>query len=1072
MGLYKKLRTYGLPAYIALPSYVIIFVVILLMLSLITISIFLSTNYGKSSITHKLEKEIYDATGYFTKIDDISFFPMLSVRAKNILLTDGKTNTIKVNNFSLKLKPLAYKAYLKAKNIIIPANKTKDDNNTGEDIELSLDSDIKWLSGQNLVIFSVDNYISKGASYINNGNLRTTGEYLLNNNILRINSSKFINARIIANNKANIDFNTDKLLATSKIDVNNLEKINDKLSGKININSEIEGSLTSQTIKSKITSKNVIYDKTPIHDFSAIINAKNENEILDGTLNVTNNQNAEIKLVYKVAGNTTSLNDIQVRHGKNSAYGKLTINTDNMLTSGKLTIDMPELKLLSDYLKTPLSGKVNATARLNNDGKKQKADILIKAANIVAGEYGNYRLSSANSAIKFNDVLSYDPDIITLEVNDTSYDDTSIKKASFKLINNKGNWKINSDISGKDRYDFSLNTTANVNTDFKNNKFYGKINSLTASYADAKIIGKEDIIFNILKDKSSVLIPYLIVGKGIAKADIKLDDNSTNATISGKNIYPKDFNPAISPLFAESPINFIITVTDKNNNPEINANINAEKLLISKNSPKSTIKINLKTLSDKTNLKAIISDGSAINSNVALNIPTTFSLTPPKLSVDENKPLNGDAKFTLDTYGISKFLLPPEHILSGKIQGKIAISGTSLKPSLKGNIKLTDGSYNNIPLGINLIDMNSEIVANRQNLAINKFTASDKEKNTINLTGSVNSIFSDKLNYKMDILSDSFTLFNNPDFYAKIAANLKMSGDSSSGKITGKLDNKSIKINLPERFTENPARLNITKTIPTYESTDNTANKHDSVTPSPFNLVMDIIFNADNQVFVRGWGLDTELKGNLKISGDATSPDVKGKLSTVRGRYEEFGKKFSIKKAELVFDGEIPPSPYLNIVTSNKESGVEINPIISGEVSKPELRVESIPPMPQDEALSMLLFGKTPGKITPFQAAQLADSIRKLSGKGGGGFNPVDKARDILGLDDIKFNAGEDDLSSSSIGVGKYIDDNIYLELEQDIQGTGNKAKIEVELTPNISVESGTSSTQDSEVGINWKYDY
>ena len=90
-----------------------------------------------------------------------------------------------------------------------------------------------------------------------------------------------------------------------------------------------------------------------------------------------------------------------------------------------------------------------------------------------------------------------------------------------------------------------------------------------------------------------------------------------------------------------------------------------------------------------------------------------------------------------------------------------------------------------------------------------------------------------------------------------------------------------------------------------------------------------VIITTD-KVFIRGWGVDTRLNGNLKISGDNNLPIVKGILNTVRGRYQEFGKILTIRKGELIFDGPLSPSPFLNIIGVYVNRGTEIRLILSG----------------------------------------------------------------------------------------------------------------------------------------------
>jgi translocation and assembly module TamB len=216
--------------------------------------------------------------------------------------------------------------------------------------------------------------------------------------------------------------------------------------------------------------------------------------------------------------------------------------------------------------------------------------------------------------------------------------------------------------------------------------------------------------------------------------------------------------------------------------------------------------------------------------------------------------------------------------------------------------------------------------------------------------------------------------------------------------------------------------------------------------------------------------VNTLLTGDLKVTNEVANPNIFGKLKSVRGRYQEFGKSLTVRDGVLSFDGPLDPSPFLNIVGFTVVDGVEIRLILAGSIFKPDIKIESTPYLTQENALSLLLFGKNPDKISEVQALSLADGVRRISGHGGG-FDPLGLGRKILGVDDINFEDNED-TATKSVRVGKYLTDKVYLEVEQGDQVSGTKTRIEVEITPKISIEANTGNRGNSAVGINWRFDY
>lgn len=239
----------------------------------------------------------------------------------------------------------------------------------------------------------------------------------------------------------------------------------------------------------------------------------------------------------------------------------------------------------------------------------------------------------------------------------------------------------------------------------------------------------------------------------------------------------------------------------------------------------------------------------------------------------------------------------------------------------------------------------------------------------------------------------------------------------------------------------------------------------------PLDVVrLDLKMIADNQIFVRGWGLDAELGGTIEIDGRLNDPQLNGALQLQRGRYEEFGRSFELERADLRFQGSVPPSPYLDIVATTDADDIKASVNLSGEVGDPTITLSSVPSLPQDEIMSRVLFGRNLQKITPFQAVQLKNTLDRFSGNGGNSFDPLATLRDITGLSDIRVDT--DSEGDTSIGVGKYLTDKVYLELETGAGEGADAARVQIEVTPSITVESELGQDAQAGAGVQWRWDY
>jgi translocation and assembly module TamB len=130
--------------------------------------------------------------------------------------------------------------------------------------------------------------------------------------------------------------------------------------------------------------------------------------------------------------------------------------------------------------------------------------------------------------------------------------------------------------------------------------------------------------------------------------------------------------------------------------------------------------------------------------------------------------------------------------------------------------------------------------------------------------------------------------------------------------------------------------------------------------------------------------------------------------------------------------------------------------------------LSSTPDLPQDEILSRLLFGRSSIDLSPVEAAQLASSIARLSGRSVG-FDPAAELQAVLGVDRLSIRSN--DAGNAELGVGQYLADDVYLQLNA-AGADGSSVEVEWEPADQISVTSETTSTGENKLSIRWKKDY
>ena len=82
------------------------------------------------------------------------------------------------------------------------------------------------------------------------------------------------------------------------------------------------------------------------------------------------------------------------------------------------------------------------------------------------------------------------------------------------------------------------------------------------------------------------------------------------------------------------------------------------------------------------------------------------------------------------------------------------------------------------------------------------------------------------------------------------------------------------------------------------------------------------------------------------------------------------------------------------------------------------------------------------------------------------------RTRRFIGLDQLDIRQPEGSGGDTTVSIGKYLAEGVFVEMEKGVDTESSKVSVEVELTPNISVESESGSNSEGGVGLNWKWDY
>jgi len=418
--------------------------------------------------------------------------------------------------------------------------------------------------------------------------------------------------------------------------------------------------------------------------------------------------------------------------------------------------------------------------------------------------------------------------------------------------------------------------------------------------------------------------------------------------------------------------------------------------------------------------------------------------------------------------------------ISGPLAIDLRVQGAPSLQALAGQVRLQNGQMADPGLGLRLEGINVTAAFNNGRINVDG-VSNVAAGGSLSLRGPV-----DLGSRTVDIaigLND--VTLRDPNLYqTRLSGNMRIAGSMVAGPlVSGRIDLGETEIRIPSTglggATAIPDITHVGSQRPPVRATraraglDGYPSKAASdaglagppATPPANPPRLDLVINAPNRVFIRGRGVDAELGGSFQIQGTTRNVIPIGNLELIRGRVDLLGNRFDLTEGLVELQGSL--IPFLRLVAETERDSITTRIIIDGEVTDPEITFESSPELPQEEVLSQLLFGRGLDSISPLQAAQLANAIAVLAGKGGNGI--ISNLRESAGLDDLDLTTDDD--GDVQLRAGRYLSENVYTDVSI---GAGGKSSINLNLdiTDSLSARGSVGSDGTSSLGVFFDRDY
>lgn len=464
----------------------------------------------------------------------------------------------------------------------------------------------------------------------------------------------------------------------------------------------------------------------------------------------------------------------------------------------------------------------------------------------------------------------------------------------------------------------------------------------------------------------------------------------------------------------------------------------------------------------------ILDDGSTYRVDLAGRGPggvdgtITGSLTRNLSTADLS--LSGTGQAALANLFISP------RVLEGLTRFDLRLRGPLRLASLSGQVTLSNGRLSDPRSGLALqaIDATANLASGRANTLL---TAGVSTGGTLRLNGPV--ALAPPFDANLSVALNRVRVLDRRVYETLVTGPLRITGPLAGGAlISGALSLSESTVRVPESgidaagiladvtHRKEPAAVKATRA-----RAGLLGNGGGRGTAAARAFRLDLSLSAPSRIFLRGRGIDAELGGQLRLRGTTAAVVPAGEFTLIRGRFDILGRRLVLDRADLQLQGSFVP--YLDVSASTQAESVRAVVTIQGPATDPQVSFASTPELPQEEVLALLLFGRGLDSISPLQAAQLAQAVAQMAGRGGEGL--IGNLRKSFGLDDLDVTTTDD--GTAALKAGKYISENVYTEIEVDQAGT-SRINLNLDLRPGVTVKGRVGADGDTGIGIFIERDY
>lgn len=838
-------------------------------------------------------------------------------------------------------------------------------------------------------------------------------------------------------------------------------------SGAVDLKADIGGSLEAPALDLRVDGKELVVAGEPIEAFGVTVDGKDLIATPQGGLQVdvtARDTPLTLALGYRLNGSELQLDAINLKAPETKITGALAIDLDKTLIDGRLEGGVGKLAALEPLVQQTLGGRLDLNATLSPRNGRQFGRLRLKGDGI-NGDFGSVRTVDIDASIA--DLMTQPR--IDAKASVTGFEQGGTKIDGLTLTASGNDSGIDFDVRTAGEVVRPLELNARGSAGFKDG-FTLDVESLDGSFAGEPLRLARPLAFQQSGNDLRLSDLDLRLGAASLKGNAEIGANSVAGRIDLQAL-PLSW----AEVFGGPPLNgdaqATIDLSGSASNPTVAASLDIEGALGEGVAPGDVpLDLSLDARLDQGRLAADLEASRIARDPItaSASLPARLTLSPFAFDMPQDGELDGRIDAALPLPRLADLLALDDQQLKGTLFADIDIGGTLGAPVVSGPVNLEGGAYENGATGTDLRDLILKATASSERIEITELTArTGTKRGTLAANGWLDLDPDKNFPLSVSLRLDDARLVNRADLDGRVSGEIAMTGNLERAEIKGDLNVDRAEILIPDGGGPNLPEIEVTEVNGRFVNPPE--EDEEAAGQAPFDPALNVRIRLPNKIYVRGRGLESEWQGDLRITGNASNPVIVGSINVKKGHFDFLDKRFELEVGEISFSGGTPPNPIIALQAAAEDDDFKAIIKLNGPADDPQLVLSSEPTLPDDEVLARLLFNRPLSEIGPVEAGKLALAVNKLRSSGGG-FDAFGEIRNVLKIDTLDVVSDEE--GETAVKAGKYLNDDVYVEVEKGAADQSGRARVEIEVLPNIAVEAETSENADSGVGIKWKLDY